>query len=90
MTKQMMTKQIFELCGGTLNGSVLTQAEFKKELNPEGTSWFSITLPDGMWLMQITHSKKWGWEYYIPDNEDQQAALEELYREGYESSIYGI
>ena len=90
MTKQMMTKQIFEMCKGKLNGSVMTQEEFKKELKPEGTTWFSITLPDGQWLMRITHSKRWGWEYYIPDNEYQQKALEELYREGYENGTYGI
>lgn len=90
MTKQMLTRQIFELSGGKLNGTVMTQAEFKQELKPNGVTWFSITLPDGMWLMQVTHSKKWGWEYYIPDNEEQQEALEELYMEGYKNDSNGI
>lgn len=86
MTKQMMVKQVFELCDGRLNHSKLTQAEFKQELKPNGVTWFSITLPDGDWLMRVTHSQKWGWEYDIPINETQQEYFEELYMESYHNN----
>lgn len=86
MTKQMMTKQIFELCDGKLNRSQMTQAEFKQELKPYGVTWFSINLPDGDWLMRVTHSQKWGWEYDIPINETQQEYFEELYMESYHNN----
>ncbi|MBO7734024.1 MAG: hypothetical protein J6S67_15785 [Methanobrevibacter sp.] len=83
MTKQMLVKQIFELCDGKLNHTRMTQEEFKRELVPNGKVWFSITLPDGEWLMRITHSKKWGWEYEIPVNDEEQKIYEELYKEDY-------
>lgn len=87
MTKQMMTKQIFELCNGKLNHSQMTQDEFKRELRTNGVTWFSITLPDGDWLMRVTHSQKWGWEYEIPINDEQQKIYEELYKEEYNETL---
>ena len=87
MTKQMLTKQIFELCDGRLNHSQMTPTEFKQELKPNGVSWFSITLPDGDWLMRVTHSQRWGWEYEIPVNDEQQRIYEELYKEEYNATL---
>lgn len=82
MTKRQLTKQIFDLCGGNLNGSHLTQKEFSDELVQNGTTWFSILLPDGWWLMQVKHFE-WGWEYYIPDTIEQEKALEEIYYDSF-------
>lgn len=82
MTKRMMTDQIYKLCGGALNGGYLPRKQFdsdlKEQIQKHGVAWFGITLPDGQWLMQIKHFS-WGWEYYIPKNEEEQKVLEEIY-----------
>lgn len=86
MTLKDITRQVFDLCDGKLNGTVLTQQEFKEECKIAKTgkvAWFGITLPDGHWLMRVTWSKKWGWDYEIPTTEAQQCAFEELYKEEY-------
>lgn len=86
MTIKDVTRQVFDLCDGKLNGTVLTQQEFKEECKVAKTgkvAWFGITLPDGHWLMRVTWSKRWGWEYEIPTTEDGQYVFEELYKEEY-------
>lgn len=86
MTIKDVTRQVFDLCDGHLNGTILTQQEFKEECKIAKTgkvAWFGITLPDGHWLMRVTWSKKWGWEYEIPTTEEGQYVFEELYKEEY-------
>lgn len=85
MTKRELINQVFSLSNGKLNRSEMTRAEFisdcVSQLEKYRHAWFSITLPDGDWLMFVDHNPTWGWDYMIPDSREQEKAFEELYKE---------
>lgn len=85
MTKRELIDSVFYVCGGKINNQTLSRLDFisdvTEQLEHRKRAWFSVQLPDGDWLMHVTHSEKWGWDYFIPYNEDAEKWAEELYME---------
>ena len=83
MTKRQLIDSVFDICDGHINRNKLSRLDFiadvTEQLEKRKRAWFSITLPDGDWLMYVSHNKDYGWDYFIPTNENQQKWAEELY-----------
>ena len=88
MTLTTAINSVFSLSvAGYFNGEKFAKSEFSSyvagmfrnadRLAVSGTLFLEIALPDGRWLMTI-NKVPGGYDYYIPDNREQEVRLYNL------------
>lgn len=87
MTIREMTKQVFDLCGGKINGEQRTYSSFLRQVqiifhgeNAGKKITFTMELPDGEWFFEMIKVDDHLYDYYLPETRGQEKRMiEDLY-----------